>query len=215
MRPVKRYGCKSIPHFSNHQGAYLSEEITASGGIEPVELPAVLERMFLLHGDKWLAFAMRVVRSHEDAEDVLQDSALRMLTRGRCFGSADEARMYLSRVVTNTAIASYHRRRRRRLRDCPLFDESLPVSVRSESVIPVAGTTEFQETGIFLLLQEGLQKLPPKQCDALRLTYLQPSDVSLRKAGTVNAIPYSTLRHRRMKGLRRLKKFLRKALRNH
>jgi hypothetical protein len=66
---------------------------------------------------------------------------------------------------------------------------------------------------LFVLLQEGLARLPVKQYEALRLTVMDPGLVSIRDAGVENDIPYSTLRHRSVKGLRRLRQFLHRAMR--
>ncbi len=58
------------------------------------------------------------------------------------------------------------------------------------------------------LLDQGLKRLPPKQSEALRLTILESSGLSIRDVGVTNGIPYSTLRHRSKQGLRHLRKFL-------
>ena len=66
---------------------------------------------------------------------------------------------------------------------------------------------------MFNLLQEGLAHLPLKQYQAVHLTVMDPSAVSMRDAGIENDIPYSTLRHRSVQGIRRLRRFLCRALR--
>lgn len=191
----------------------MSEEIINAGGCGPAQLPLVLEKIVRLHGDKWLALAKRMVQNREDAEDVLQESVVKMLMRGRCFRSSDEARMYFGRVLCNTAIQSYHRRRRQRLQYCSLYEQAVPASAVSEPLVSALGRDECQKTRILNLLQLGLERLPAKQREALHMTFMNARSVSLREAGVAHDIPYSTLRHRRTQGLRRMKKFFHKALR--
>jgi len=47
----------------------------------------------------------------------------------------------------------------------------------------------------------------------LRMTMLDPGTVSIREAGAGNGIPYSTLRHRTMQGIHRLRLHLHRSLR--
>ncbi|PYV14406.1 MAG: hypothetical protein DMG07_12070 [Acidobacteria bacterium] len=62
--------------------------------------------------------------------------------------------------------------------------------------------------------REGLAHLPAKQYEALRLTLFERPHTSIRDAGLERGIPYSTLRHRSVQGIRRLQKFVRRALRS-
>jgi len=62
-------------------------------------------------------------------------------------------------------------------------------------------------------LQEGLARLPFKQYEALRMTLLETGRISMRGAGVENGIPYSTLRHRSIQGIRRLRRHIHRAIR--
>ena len=177
-------------------------------------LPSLVEVLLVRHREKWLRFVLKMLQNHADAEDVLQEAVLRMLTRERHFDTPEQARKYLGRVICNTAIELYHLRRRQRRRFCQLHDHLLPASAREEpeQFWQVSDDAE-SDSGMLLLLQEGLRRLPVKQYEALQLTVMGSKIVSMRYAGVEHNIPYSTLRHRSVKGLRRLRQFLRRAMR--
>ncbi len=188
--------------------------MTAGEG-EDLNLFSVVENLMICHRERWLRFAQRVVRDRQDAEDVLQEAALRMLSRARRFHSPDQARMYLGRIVSNLAIELYHSRRRSRCQYRSLHEQLHCVSYHGE---PERLFLEREElianVRVLGLLHEGLSQLPVKQYEAVRLTIMDPDVVSMRDAGLANNIPYSTLRHRSVQGIRRLRRFLSRALRN-
>lgn len=185
-----------------------------AGDCENLDLSAIVESLMLLHRDKWLRFVQRMVQNRADAEDVLQEAVLKMLVRDRQFHSADQARMYLGRIICNTAIELYHLRKRNRRQHSPLQEHMLaPSNPRELALLWVQGAEPHAHTHVLSLLNEGLARLPVKQYEALRLTVMDPGTVSIRDAGVEHDIPYSTLRHRKLQGLRRLRRFLLRALR--
>jgi RNA polymerase sigma factor (sigma-70 family) len=193
---------------------FLSEEIMDSGDCDDLNLRLVVGSLMLRHREKWLRFVQKVVQDPQDAEDVLQEAALRMLARGRQFSSAEQARMYLGRIISNTAIEIYHARRRHRRQCQPLHEHLHAASDRGEPERSLFEREELNANARMLsLLHEGLCRLPLKQYQAVRLTVMNPSVVSMRDAGIENDIPYSTLRHRSLQGIRRLRRFLGRALR--
>ncbi len=168
----------------------------------------------LNYGHRWLNFVQRMVQNQADAEDVLQEAILKMLARGRQFQSSDQARMYLGRIISNTAIELYHRRRRRRRQQRPLQEHLFKLPDLPEPAPELSEGEELRaHAQVLSLLQEGLARLPTKQYEALCLTVMDPETISMRDAGVEHDIPYSTLRHRKLQGLRRLKRFIRRALR--
>jgi len=190
----------------------MSQEITdAQAGLDIREAVGnLIER----HGRKWLRFVRRMVRNPADAEDVLQEAVRKVLARGRGFHTQEQVRMYLSRAVGNMAIDFYHRRRRECLRELPLHEHRIAcVDARNPHDCLEERERAAERARAVELLAEGLGRLPPKQYEALCLTVLDPEGASIREAGTENGIPYSTLRHRSMKGIRRLRTFLHHAAR--
>ncbi len=185
----------------------------APGNAENLDLRSIVETLMLRHRAKWLRFVLRVVENPADAEDVLQDAALRMLVRRREFCSTEQARMYMGRIISNVAIELYHARRRCRRQCRPLHEQLLATSNCGGPEQSLADREEWNVNARMLsLLSEGLASLPVKQYEAIRLTLMGSKVVSMRVAGIENHIPYSTLRHRSVQGLRRLRRFLRRAL---
>ena len=182
--------------------------------MDPLDLPTVVQTLMLYHRDRWLRFVQRLVQNRSDAEDVLQEAVMRLLARDLRFESPEHARMYLSRVIFNTAIELYHVRRRQRRRQCPVDEQLLAASDSGEPDRRLRECEESTARARHLdLLREGLARLPFKQYQALRLTVLGPEILSIRDAGAAHSIPYSTLRHRSLQGIRQLRRFLNRALR--
>ncbi len=175
----------------------------------------LLERVFGLNADKWLRFARGVLRNREDAEDVIQDAAHRALGCKRTFPTEEEARMYLARIVTNLSFEAYKTRKRERTTLVSVDDD---ISTASNFETPQAlmeqREKDVEENRLLSILATALGRLPAKEYEALRLTLMRIEPTSLREASQSNGIPFSTLRHRRIEGLRRLRRCLRRAIRN-
>jgi RNA polymerase sigma-70 factor, ECF subfamily len=161
------------------------------------------------HAGRWLRFILAILKNEADAEDVIQEAVRRVLMRDLSFQSEDEARRYLGRAVANAALEFYNCRKRERMRESFVNEQALP-SINCSS--PFVAMMEEEKTGererLLVLLDEGLKQLPVKQYEALRLTILESGGLSIRDVGTINGIPYSTLRHRSKQGLKHLKSFL-------
>jgi len=182
---------------------------------ENPELRRALETLFYRHRKKWLRYLGRFLSSPSDAEDVLHEAVRRVMMRNRSFGSEDQLRMYLGRTIANAAIELYHCRKKERFSHASIDSDSCPATVQAnpQEMMELTEESERKERALHWL-RKGLSRLPPKQYQALCLTYLDPGHSSIREAGTASGIPYSTLRHRSMQGLRRLRRFLRSAMRH-
>lgn len=179
------------------------------------DLPNVVADLLERHGERWFKFVLRMVGNQDDAQDVLQEAVRRVLLRKKPLGSQEEVRMYLARAICNTAIEMYHLRKRDRRRHLPLRECQLPATQGRDPHVSLLDREHSEETDLILdLLKQGLAHLPLKQYEAVRLTLLEPETTSIRDVGVENGIPYSTLRHRSVQGIRKLKKFLKRALRS-
>ena len=163
---------------------------------------------------RWLRFILAILKNEADAEDVIQEAVRRVLARDLSFGSVDQVRMYLGRAIGNAALELYNSRKRERIRLSPINEQVLlPANASS----PFACMEELEKSGqkeqLLGLLDEGLKRLPIKQCEALRLTILDSRGLSIRDVGVTNGIPYSTLRHRSKQGLRQLRRYLERGIR--
>jgi RNA polymerase sigma-70 factor, ECF subfamily len=182
---------------------------------ESENLRAMLESAIHRNGAKWLKYILAILKNEADAEDVIQEAIRRVLSRNRFLTSEEEARMYLSRTIGNTALELYNCRKRERARQLPINEFllsdpgcSTPYKYLAEKEISA------EKEQMIGLLSDGLMRLPAKEHEALKLTILESRGLSIRDAGAGNGIPYSTLRHRSNQGLRRLRKFLEKAVKN-
>lgn len=173
------------------------------------ELLRAIESVFDRHRKKWLEYLARFLSSPSDAEDVLHEAVWRVMMRNRSFGSEDQLRMYLGRSIANVAIQLYHFRKKERFSHDPVDSDSCPAAhpLNPQEMMEYMEEVERKERAMYLM-RKGLDRLPPKQYQALYLTYLDPGHSSIREAGTLSGIPYSTLRHRSKQGLRKLRKFL-------
>ncbi len=177
-------------------------------------LKGFLEVILEDHGEKWFKFLLRVLGSREDAEDAMQEGVRRVLGCDRSFPAENEARMYLARSISNTAFEIYKYRKRQRARQIPVTGNLL---VAGRTGDPHSCMEEMEVEGerehLLSVLGEALISLPAREYQALHITVLEPRGGSIRDAGLAHGIPYSTLRHRRVKGLRRLRRQLSRALR--
>jgi len=173
------------------------------------DLRSVLGSVVHHNAGKWLRFILAILKNDADAEDVIQEAVRRVLSRNLSFQSEDQVRMYLGRAIGNAALELYNRRKRERMRQFPLNAHRLPPA---DSGCPFFYIEESEKSkrsdSLLRLLDDGLNRLPPKQYEALRLTILESRGLSIREVGETNGIPYSTLRHRSKQGLRRLRRFL-------
>jgi RNA polymerase sigma factor (sigma-70 family) len=166
------------------------------------------------HGVKWYRFVLRMVGNQADAEDVLQEAAQRVLLCGHSLPSEDQVRMYLSRAICNLAIEAYKRRKRERTKQTQFIEDFCAPNETSPYLLLAEREECDERLRLLGIMHKGLSKLPVKQYEALRMTFLEPNDSSIRDCSQTTGIPYSTLRHRSMQGLRSLRRFIHRALRS-
>ncbi len=167
------------------------------------------------HGAKWFRFVLRVLGNEADAEDVLQEAVRRVLVRNCLLTTETDVKKYLGRAITNTAIELYYSRKRDRRRHVAL-QENTPSWFHSRTPETILEEDESwaEKESMMQALNQALSRLPTKQYEAVRVTMLEPGATSIRDAGALNGIAYSTLRHRSVQGLLRLRKFILQALRS-
>lgn len=175
----------------------------------------VLAKVMSQHGSKWFRFVLRMLGNQADAEDVVQEAAHRVLMCAHPLPSEDQVRMYLGRAIFNLAIESYKRRKRERKRRIPFIEDARVATVELSPYLQLEEREERAEKiRLLQIMQEGLTTLPLKQYEALRMTFLEPNDSSIRDCSQNSGIPYSTLRHRTVTGLRGLRRFIHRAMRS-
>ena len=158
---------------------------------------------------RWRRFISAVLKNDADAEDVVHDAVRRVLARDKPFNSEERLRMYLGRAIGNAALERYKDMKRERLRQIA-FEEQVLMPADSSGPYDCMERAErlAERERMLRRVRQGLEHLPPKQYEALRLTILESCGSSIRDVGMNNGIPYSTLRHRSKQGLRSLRRFL-------
>jgi RNA polymerase sigma factor (sigma-70 family) len=175
----------------------------------------VLAKVMDQHGSKWFKFVLRMLGNQADAEDVVQEAAHRILMCSHPLSSEDQLRMYLNRAIFNLAIEAYKRRKRERKNRIPFIDDDRAATVKLSPYLQLQEREEQDEKTLLLqIMHKGLSRLPNKQYEALRMTFLEPSESSIRDCSQTSGIPYSTLRHRTMTGLRDLRRFIHRTMRS-
>lgn len=124
------------------------------------DVPAYRE-LVARHGTKLQRFALRMLREPADAEDVVQETFLRLWQRARDYSPDARVGTWLHRITHNLAID----RLRARGRLTPMLDEddAAPISAPQSRVL---AERERRET-----LSRAMDELPERQALAVMLVY--------------------------------------------
>jgi RNA polymerase sigma-70 factor, ECF subfamily len=114
--------------------------------------------------------AFSVLRHSSDAEDVVQETFLRVLKNQHKLASIENPRIWLVRIAWNLALD-----RKRRLRATPLFEEAQELLNNRPSHDSSAEITMGAAEGCARILRL-IDKLPQKEQEVLRLSALEELD---------------------------------------
>jgi RNA polymerase sigma-70 factor (ECF subfamily) len=158
------------------------------------EKRAEFERQALVHTDALFGAAYRLTRNARDAEDLVQDSLLRAYRFWDSFQQDSNCKAWLLRIVTNTFINEYQRRKRSR----EVLDAASAEQDATDGVLVHAAATERQSPERTLLersvcddVQRALDSLPEDfrtavvLCDVQGLSYKEIADIMQTPVGTV------------------------------
>jgi RNA polymerase sigma-70 factor (ECF subfamily) len=138
-------------------------------------------RLVERHVDRAFALALRILRNHTDAEDVVQDVMLKVWTQGGAWKSG-HARFstWLYRVVTNRCLDLCRRPRTSDIDDAPEMADTQPDAVSA-----------IHAGEIHDLLERAMGHLPEQQRIALILSYhdeLSNAEIADILSTTVQAV---------------------------
>lgn len=148
----------------------------------PIKREAAYRELLKTYGPRLYWHIRRIVVSHDDAEDVMQDTAIKIFNGIETFRGESSLLTWLYRIATNESLA--HLRRR-----CTLFQsvdslgESLAEKVESEADIDAERAT--------VLFQQAVAKLPTQQRLAFNmryydeLSYSQMSEITGKNINTL------------------------------
>jgi len=152
------------------------------------------ERQALAHLDALFGAAYRLTRNARDAEDLVQDSLLRAYRFWDSFEQDSNCKAWLLRIVTNTFINEYQRKKRSR----EVLDAATAEQDATDGVLVHASAGDKQAPDQVLLqasvsddVQRALQQLPDDfrtaviLCDMQGLSYKEIAEIMECPVGTV------------------------------
>jgi RNA polymerase sigma-70 factor, ECF subfamily len=128
----------------------------------------LLERLVREHSRLVYQVAYAVLRSHPDAEDVAQETYVRMLRHSSELASIAQPKAWLARIAWRIAVD--RRRRRGRAQEIPLEDPEKPLA---EPASTMAGADEaFESAQVGARLERWIDALPEKLRNPLILSVM-------------------------------------------
>jgi RNA polymerase sigma-70 factor, ECF subfamily len=129
----------------------------------------LLEKLVREHSRLVYRVAYAVLRSHHDAEDVTQETFVRMLRHSSELTSIAEPRAWLARIAWRIAVD--RRRRQDRAQEIPLEDPEKPLA---EPASTIAGADQaFESAQIGARLERWIDALPEKLRHPLILSAIE------------------------------------------
>jgi RNA polymerase sigma-70 factor (ECF subfamily) len=158
------------------------------------EKRAEFERQALVHTNALYGAAYRLTRNARDAEDLVQDSLLRAYRFWDSFEQDSNCKAWLLRIVTNTFINEYQRKKRSR----EVLDAATAEQDATDGVLIHADAGDRQTPERALLdrsvsddVQRALDALPEDfrtavvLCDVQGLSYKEIAEIMQTPVGTV------------------------------
>jgi RNA polymerase sigma-70 factor (ECF subfamily) len=152
------------------------------------------ERQALVHTDALFGAAYRLTRNARDAEDLVQDSLLRAYRFWDSFEQDSNCKAWLLRIVTNTFINEYQRRKRSR----EVLDAATAEQDATDGVLVQTSAGDKQSPDQAMLsasvsddVQRALEQLPDDfrtaviLCDMQGLSYKEIAEIMETPVGTV------------------------------
>jgi RNA polymerase sigma-70 factor, ECF subfamily len=152
------------------------------------------ERQAMVHTDALFGAAYRLTRNARDAEDLVQDSLLRAYRFWDSFEQDSNCKAWLLRIVTNTFINEYQRKKRSR----EVLDAATAEQDATDGILIHADANDRQTPERALLdrsvsddVQRALDALPEDfrtavvLCDVQGLSYKEIAEIMQTPVGTV------------------------------
>lgn len=161
-----------------------------------------LGELLKAYRDRAYSVALRLMGSGPDAEDVVQQASIKLLTRTAGLEDLAALERSIFRAVVQCALDALRARKRRNRREMAGLDESMgaPMSAQDDP----GGTNERQET--LAQLRQAVLELPEEERAPVVLCYYQ--GLTEHAAAETLEVPRSTMRFRLAKGLERLRKMV-------
>jgi len=97
---------------------------------------AAMEQLYLAHGGRLKSIAFHILRNHQDAEDTVQETFLKVYRAIEGFQGQSEIGTWLCRIAINTAYDLARKRQRvGQISDLPRHDDGLPLKVALDDAL--------------------------------------------------------------------------------
>ncbi|MBS1121823.1 MAG: polymerase, sigma-24 subunit, subfamily [Deltaproteobacteria bacterium] len=152
------------------------------------------ERQAMVHMDALYGAAYRLTRNARDAEDLVQDALLRAYRFWDSFEQDSNCKAWLLRIVTNTFINEYQRKKRsREVLDAATAEQGATdgVLVHADATVRQSPERALLERSVSDDVQRALEALPDDfrtavvLCDVQGLSYKEIADIMQTPVGTV------------------------------
>ena len=152
------------------------------------------ERTALVHIDAMYGAAYRLTRNPRDAEDLVQDALVRAYRFWDSFQQDSNCKAWLLRIVTNTFINEYQRKKRsREVLDAATSEQAATdgVLVHADANDKVSPEKAMLQSSVSYDVQKALEQLPDDfrtaviLCDMQGLSYKEIADIMECPVGTV------------------------------
>jgi RNA polymerase sigma-70 factor, ECF subfamily len=153
--------------------------------------------------------ALRMSRSHADAEDLVQETVMKAFAHFDSFRSGSNLNAWLLRILTNTYINSYRRKRRQPLPYSTeqLTDHYLTEANARSTASPMCSA---EDRALDLLpdndIKAAMQALPGQFREVVY--YADVEGLPYKEIATLTNAPYGTVVSRLHRGRRRLRELL-------
>ncbi|HUB19331.1 MAG TPA: sigma-70 family RNA polymerase sigma factor [Acidobacteriaceae bacterium] len=171
--------------------------------------PQLLDELILQYQHRLLRYLLYLTGNREIAEDLFQETWMRVLLRGSQFNGNSRFDTWLFTIARNLVIDLRRRRSMASLEEmCEASDEERPFEVASQEKTPFEHLATL-ESG--QLVAEALLTLDPLHREVLVLRFHE--EMSLEEIARMTRAPLSTVKSRLYRGLAALKPHVRSATR--
>ncbi|MGB9696068.1 MAG: RNA polymerase sigma factor [Ignavibacteria bacterium] len=156
-----------------------------------------------------LALAYRIIKNHQDAEDILQESFIKLYSSliNSEFKAFASIKTYFYRLVYNTAIDYYRKVFRKRLNIFSIDVNSSHYEDGSELHFEImADTFDFGKFNLDELVAKYLDYLPPQYSIILTLYYI--NELNYEEISEILGIPMGTVKNRLFRAREKFKRLL-------
>lgn len=184
------------------------ENVRVAEGLKKHE-PQILDELIVLYQHRLLRYLLYLTGNREMAEDLFQETWMRVLVRGSQFNGNSRFDTWLFTIARNLVIDVRRRKAMASLEEmCEAADDERPFELPSEEKTPFEHLCTL-ESG--QLVGDALLTLDPLHREVLVLRFHE--ELSLEEIARVTRAPLSTVKSRLYRGLAALKPKMESAVR--